>query len=85
MLLAVGTFVIVVIITSLTWSLLQSASMTAGYSLPWIQGTVGVLINLGINFVGFVLVYRLVPKATVPWQVAVEGGVVAALLWEVGR
>jgi membrane protein len=85
MLLAVGTFVIAVIVTSLTWSLLQTASITAGYSLPWIQGTIGVLMNIAINFLAFVLVYRLVPKVIVPWRVAVEGGAVAALLWEVGR
>jgi membrane protein len=85
MLLAVGAFVITVIITSLCWSLLQSAAATAGYPLPSIQASVGLLINLGFNFLAFTLIYRFVPKPDVPWRIASQGGAVAGLLWEAGR
>jgi membrane protein len=85
MLLGVGTFVVTVIIASLSWSLIQAAFATAGYSISSLQEFFGVLINIGFNFLAFTLIYRFVPKPNVRWLMAAQGGALAALFWEVGR
>jgi membrane protein len=47
----------------------------------WLQQ----LASLAINVIAFALVYRLVPKACVLWRHALAGGLLAGVLWEVGR
>lgn len=43
------------------------------------------LIAVGVNWLLFSLVYRLLPRQPVSWGSALRGGALAAVLWEVGR
>ena len=49
--------------------------------VPW-PGP-GEVITL--NALVFTLLYRVLPKVTVSWRNALQGGLVAAVIWEVGR
>ncbi|MEM7314675.1 MAG: YihY/virulence factor BrkB family protein, partial [Planctomycetota bacterium] len=54
-------------------------------NLPWIWWFLETLLGLMLNAVVFMLIYRLLPKAHVAWGLALRGGIVAAVIWEVGR
>ena len=42
-------------------------------------------ISIGLNLALFTLIFKLVPKVTVRWSEAAQGGLVAAILWEIAR
>jgi membrane protein len=72
MLLAASVFIIVVMSASFAWARV----------LPTFTPTI---INVLLNIFAFAVIYRFVPKEDVSWSEAIRGGIVAALLWEVGR
>jgi membrane protein len=72
MLLAATIFIIVTMIASLMWT---------AY-LPRMAPTT---VNVVLNLLAFSVIYRFVPTPTVRWSEAIRGGIVAAVLWEVGR
>jgi membrane protein len=43
------------------------------------------LVGLVMNAVLFMIIYRVVPRAAVLWPDAARGGVLAAVVWEIGR
>jgi membrane protein len=45
----------------------------------------GIAINIGLNFMALTIVYKYVPKPRIYWREALQAGIVAAPLWEVGR
>ena len=72
MLAAAAAFIILVMVASFTWTrLLPSVAPTA--------------VNIVLNLLAFAVVYRFVPQSSVRWSEAIRGGVVAAVLWEIGR
>jgi membrane protein len=54
-------------------------------NLPWIWWFLETLLGLMLNAIVFMLIYRLLPKVRVAWGLALRGGIVAAVIWEVGR
>jgi membrane protein len=42
-------------------------------------------VNLLLNLFAFTVIYRVVPRAKIRWWDALRGGILAALLWELGR
>jgi membrane protein len=42
-------------------------------------------ISATINFVVFTCIYKWVPRVRVQWRAAAAGGVLAAIVWEIGR
>jgi membrane protein len=85
MLTGVGAFVVVVMISSLVWQGLQSNAVSIVKLGPWIQSGVQPLIHMLLNSLAFGACYRFLPKAPVRWRAALAGGLLAAVLWEVGR
>jgi membrane protein len=85
MLLAAGAFVIAVTIASLIWSAVQAALGPALDAAPDVRWGMGLLINTGLNFLAFTVVYRFVPRVSVRWFDALRGATIAAILWEIGR
>lgn len=85
MLVAAGAFVLAATIASLVWSGIQSAIEPTVDVGQQVSGTIGFLINVFFNFLAFALIYRFVPRVKIEWKAALQGGVVAALLWEIGR
>lgn len=72
MLLAATLFIVVVMVASLTWARV----------LPTLTPTV---VSVPLNICAFAVIYRFVPKPDIRWSEAIRGGLVAAVLWEVGR
>ena len=81
-----GGFVVLVMVASMVWSgveqALGAASRRSGRG--W-TGRSSLWINLLLNLVAFTMIYRVVPKPTIRWWDAMRGGLLAAVLWEVGR
>jgi membrane protein len=85
MLMSVGAFIVAVMIASLVWSGMQKAVEPAIQSGPWGQWFSNLFINLALNLVAFTAIYKFVPRVRIRWRSALRGGIVAAVLWEIGR
>jgi membrane protein len=85
MLIGVGAFVIAVMIASITWQGVEAALQARMETPLWLRQWVQPLLHVALNVVAFTLLYAFVPKSDVRWQAALAGGVLSALLWELGR
>ena len=85
MLLGVGGFIIVTLVTSMIWSGIQQALNPVFSLAPWMEWASSLWINLLLNFVAFTTIYKVLPKPRIRWRDAVLGGIFASLLWEAGR
>ena len=85
MLLAVGGFVVITMVTSMIWSGIEQAMEPAFEAAPWVQWASSLWINLVLNFLAFTMIYKILPKLRIRWRDALRGGVFASLLWEAGR
>jgi len=85
MLVCLGGTILILFATSMILS--QLRSMT-GSNLPSLKHVFGVF-DLGFailtNAMLFSLVYRWLPKKPVAWFDAMRGGLLAAIIWELGR
>lgn len=54
-------------------------------ALPWLTWSTQVLVSWLLNAVVFATLYYSVPNTKVPCLAALNGGVFAAMIWEVGR
>ncbi len=85
MLLAAGAFVLAATIASLVWTAIQSAIQPTLELVPDVRWSLGLLINVCLNFCAFTFVYRFVPRVGIRWGEALRGATLAAILWEIGR
>jgi len=86
MLLGLAAFVIAVMLTSMVWSGFERlASQTQFPVVHTVRWEVILALNLVLTWLALAALYRFVPKVEVRWGHAVRGGLMAALLWEVGR
>jgi membrane protein len=85
MLIAVGAFVIAVMISSLVWKAVQENATSILQLAPWVNRLLQPVIHLLLNLLAFTAMYRFLPKTAVKWRSAFVGGLIASALWEVGR
>ena len=85
MLIGVGGFIILVMVTSMVWSGFEKSLEPQVQITPWFRWASSLWINLVLNLVAFTMIYRVVPKQVIRWRDAIRGGVLSALLWEAGR
>jgi membrane protein len=85
MLMAVGAFILAVMIASLVWQGLQSNVSSVVDLGPWFQRLVQPLVHILLNLLAFTAVYQWLPKTRVRWSAALAGGLLASALWELGR
>jgi membrane protein len=85
MLLGVGGFVLAVTIASMVVSGVEKSLGPRFPHGPWLQWSSRLAINLALNWVAFTAIYKIMPRARVRWVDAARGGLLTALLWEVGR
>jgi membrane protein len=85
MLIGVGGFIVMVMITSMVWTGVRHALEPTVQIGPWLEWASNLWINLLLNLVAFTMIYRAIPKPSVRWRDAARGGIFAALLWEGGR
>lgn len=85
MLVGVGGFIIMVMITSMVWTGVQHALEPRIQLGPWLEWASNLWINLILNWIAFTMIYRVLPKPRIRWWDAFRGGFLAAMLWEAGR
>lgn len=85
MLMAVGGFVIAVMIASLIWQGFRENAVSTLNLSPQVDRLLEPSFHIVLNFIAFTFTYRFVPKTKVPWRAAIAGGWLASALWEVGR
>lgn len=85
MLLALGLVVISIFVLGLAFAWFQdhATSLAPGTLRFW--WLVETIVECAMNSLVFALIYWLVPKIRVRWRHALAGGIVAALMWELGR
>ncbi len=84
MLVGLGALVIVAFVGgTVVWGLVHFARGTV--LAPLVYHLAGVGVSASLNALFFTLVYRLLPKRRVDWIQAIEGGLIAAVAWEIGR
>jgi membrane protein len=85
MLLSLGGMIVVLFTASM---LLAQVRSITGQTLP-VMAHAFSWVELGFTMVAnsllFTLVYRVLPKRQVRWTDALRGGVLAAIIWELGR
>jgi membrane protein len=83
MLLSVGLFIVVVWIVNLTvGGVVTYLERWAGEG-TWLR-VVQFAVSVGLNALLFMLVYKVLPKARIPWIAAAAGGLFTAIVWQIG-
>jgi membrane protein len=54
-------------------------------TVPWLTWSAQILVSWLLNAAVFSVLYYTIPNTKVPWLAALNGGVFAALIWEIGR
>jgi membrane protein len=81
MLVGLGGFVVLAMVASMVVRAFEER-LPIG---PWAEWATGLWVNLLLNLFAFTIIYRVVPKVRIRWWDALRGGILAALLWELGR
>jgi membrane protein len=51
----------------------------------WISGTLDLIVSIGLIALIFALIFRYMPARRLPWRTVIAGGVLTAILFDVGR
>ena len=78
-------FVTVGITAALAWMRGVLAPFERGLLIASLFEWAGLVVALGLDTVLFVVLYRFVPNARVPWKSVLAGSVAAAVLWELAK
>jgi membrane protein len=81
MLIGLGGFLIVAMVASVIVHAVEERYPVG----PWIAWATSFWVNLLLNLLAFTLVYRVIPRVKIRWVDAARGGLLATVLWELGR
>jgi membrane protein len=84
MLLTVGLLVFAAFIASMVTMAIQSLTTNLPGG-PWLWSVLQVVLSVGLNWMLFTVIYKVLPKVKVHWGEASRGGNLAAVLWEISR
>jgi membrane protein len=85
MLLSLGGLLVVLFFVGMGITQVRSLTSQTLPSVGHLFNTVDLLTTILVNAMLFTLIYRILPKRPVIWLDAFRGGVLAAVIWEVGR
>jgi len=81
MLIGLGGFVVLAMVASMVVRGFEERVPVG----PWVEWATSLWVNLLLNLFAFTIIYRVVPKARIRWWDALRGGMLASVLWELGR
>lgn len=85
MLLSLGGLLVVLFFVSMGVSQVRSLTSQKLPSVTQLFSMFDLVTTIGVNAMLFMLMYRILPKRPVCWIDALRGGLLAAVIWEVGR
>ena len=84
MLLGLGALVLVTFLIVMALTTLKAHTRDV-LPTPWMLWPLEVGVSFFLNALLFALIFRVVPKASVRWSEAIKGGMLTAVVWEIGR
>ena len=85
-LLGIGAFAVAGFVVSMILSVAkQYAAGETSQSILYSWNLVTLLAALGLNWLLFTLIYKILPKTSIRWRDAARGALFATIMWEVGR
>jgi membrane protein len=84
-LLGLVVVVVIVFLAGMVLTAVQTHTAAVMPLEPWVWNSLQIIITFGTNAIVFTLLYRLMPKAPVRWKRALQGGLLTAVAWEIGR
>lgn len=85
MLLSLGGLMVVLFFVSMGVTQVRSLTSQNLPSVTHLFNFFDFVTTVGVNAMLFMLIYRILPKRPVNWMDAFRGGLLAAIVWEVGR
>ena len=85
MLLSVGGLVICNFISGMALSAATALTSDLIPQVNWLWRFAPIVLSVSLNFLSFTLVYKTLSKGPVRWKEASDGGLIAAVIWEIGR
>ncbi|MFN5272603.1 MAG: YihY/virulence factor BrkB family protein [Planctomycetota bacterium] len=85
MLLSLGGLLVVLFFISMGITQVRSLTTQKLPSVTQLFSFFDFVTTVGVNAMLFMLIYRILPKRPVHWIDAFRGGLLAAIIWEVGR
>ena len=85
MILGLGLVVVSIFCAGIAFSWSQSQAIHHLPAVARVTWLVETMLETSVNALVFAAVYRFVPKVPVRWRHALAGGLVAAMIWELGR
>lgn len=85
MLLSLGGLLVVLFFVGMGITQVRSLTSQTLPSIGHLFNTFDLLTTILVNAMLFTLIYRILPKRPVIWLDAFRGGLLAAVIWEVGR
>lgn len=85
MLLSLGGLLMVLFVISMGMSQVRSVTSEKLPSVTQLFNAFDLFTTIAVNAMLFTLIYRVLPKRPVIWLDAFRGGLLAAVIWEVGR
>ncbi len=85
MLVCLGGTILILFASSMVLAQFRSITGSTLPSLQHVFGLFDTVVTIALNGVLFGMVYHWLPKKKVYWTDALRGGLLAALIWELGR
>jgi membrane protein len=83
--LTLGFLLLVSLTVSTAISALQKHLGAAHPTAMWAVGALDVIVSVGLVAVLFALIFRYMPARRLPWRAVAAGGVLTAILFDIGR
>lgn len=80
-----GSLFLLSIGLSFALSLLRGLDLLGIGRQQWLWQGIGLILPIFITFLTFLLLYRILPNAHIPWRVAALGAGFAAVTWELAK
>jgi membrane protein len=85
MLAGLGLAIVAVFLAGMAFTAFKNLAPPKLSGIAWLWWFAETFLAITLNALVFTLLYRLLPKVSVPWDKALRGGLVAAAIWEIGR